>query len=250
LKDKKVSKDVNLEDIANMIQYSSCAELENFLNEAAILAAFERKDSISMSHLVQAILRSEYESPDQYTKTSEEELRKTALHEAGHLVVSEVLLPGSVGLASIRSSGRDSTGGFIRRCKDFPRRPYHILTSLAGKAAVELYYSETCASGCQKDIQKAYNEIRMAISQFGTCGFGMIDVSTRYCPDPSQDMIARSEAVVHAELERYMLKARDILLKNRDFLDKATALLLKKETLLFSDIKALRESSNLVSVAV
>lgn len=250
LKDKKVSKDVNLEDIANMIQYSSCAELETFLNEAAILAAFERKDSISMSHLVQAILRSEYESPDQYTKTSEEELRKTALHEAGHLVVSEVLLPGSVGLASIRFSGRDSTGGFIRRCKDFTRRPYHILTSLAGKAAVELYYSETCASGCQKDIQKAYTEIRMAISQFGTCGFGMIDVSTRYGPDLSQDMIARSEAVVHAELERYMLKARDILLKNRDFLDKAAALLLEKETLLSSDIKALRESSNLVSVAV
>lgn len=242
LKDKKIAKDVNLEDIANMIQYSSCAELETFLNEAAIIAAFERQDAISVDHLVQAILRSEYDAPDQFTKTSEEELKKIALHEAGHLVVSEALLPGSVGLASIRTSGRDKTGGFIRRCKEFTRRPYQILVSLAGKAAVELYYSETCASGCTSDIQRAVGEIRTAISQSGTRGLGMIDVTTRYVPDLSQDMLSRSEAVVHAELERYLFQARDILLKNREFLEKAAALLLEKETLLYSDIKALRES--------
>ena len=63
-------------------------------------------------------------------------------------------------------------------------------------------------------------------------------------------MNSRNEAVVHAELERYMLKARDILLKNRTFLEKATELLLKKETLLYSDIKALRESVTIVEVAV
>lgn len=250
LKDKKVSEDVNLEDIANMIQYSSCAELETFLNEAAIRAAFDRKESISMDHLVQAILRAEYESPDSFTTTPDEERKKIALHEAGHLVVSEVLVSGSVGLASVRTSGRDSTGGFIRRCKEFTRRPYHILVSLAGKAAVELYYSETCASGCSKDIERAASEIRTAISLSGTVGFGMIDVSTRLLPGNTENFLARNEAVVHAELERYMLKARDILLKNRDFLEKTAALLLEKETLLYSDIKALRESIAITEVAV
>ena len=249
LKDKKVSDDVNLEDVANMIHYSSCAELETFLNEAAIRAAFERRDSISMDNLVQAILRAEYDAPDSFTTPSNDEIRKVALHEAGHLVVCEVLVPGSVGLASVRASGRDRMGGFVRRCKELTRRPYHILASLAGKAAVELYYSETCASGCAADIHRASEEIRTAISQSGTTGFGMIDVSTRQFPDNAENFLARNEAVVHAELERYMLKTRDILLKNRDFLEKATAMLLEKGTLLHSGIQALRESVAITEVA-
>ena len=250
LKGKKVSDDVNIEDITMMISYSSCAELETILNEAAISAAFARHDSISMEDLTNAVLRMQYEATESYTKTSEEDLRKAALHEAGHLVVCEVLCPGSVGLASLRKSSQDATGGFIHRCKELKRRAYDILVCLAGKAAVELYYSETCASGCNFDINCAFQEIRAAISESGTCGFGMIDVSTNRFPRTSENMNSRNEAVVHAELERYMLKARDILLKNRTFLEKATELLLKKETLLYSDIKALRESVTIVEVAV
>ena len=250
LKSNKVSEDVNLEDFTKMIRYSSCAELETILNEAAISAAFARHDSISMNDLVKAVLRMQYESPDSFVKTSEEDLRRIALHEAGHLVVCEVLCSGSVGLASLRGSGRDTTGGFIRRCKELTRRPYHILVCLAGKAAVELYYSDACASGCQFDISRASREIRTAISESGTCGFGMIDITTPRFTEFSENMNSRNEAVVHAELERYMLKTRDILLKNREFLEKATELLLEKETLLYSDIKALRESVSIVEVAV
>lgn len=78
----------------------------------------------------------------------------------------------------------------------------------------------------------------------------MIDVATHRFPDTSENMNSRNEAVVHAELERYMFKAREILLKNKDFLERATALLLEKETLLYSDIKALRESVAIQEVAV
>jgi len=250
LKGKKVSPDVNLEDVAMMISYSSCAELETILNEAAIHAAYARHDSITMSDLTKAVLRTHYDAPDNYVKTSGEDLRKIALHEAGHLVVCEALCPGSVGLASLRESGRSSTGGFIRRCKPVKRRAHHILISLAGKAAVELYYSDTCASGCHSDIERAFEEIRTAISESGTNGFGMIDVADHRFPGSSESFTARNEAVVHAELERYMYKARDILLRNRAFLEKATAALVEKDTLLYSDIKALRESIDLVSVEI
>lgn len=123
LSDKKVSKNVNMEDLSKMISYSSCAELETILNEAAISAAYKRKTDIEMEDLVKSVLRMIYDSPDNYTKASAEDMKKTALHEAGHLVVSEVLCPGSVGLASLRSTGRDSTGGFIHRCKELSRRP-------------------------------------------------------------------------------------------------------------------------------
>ena len=117
-----------------------------------------------MEDLVKSVLRMIYDSPDNYTKTSSEDMKKTALHEAGHLVVSEVLCPGSVGLASLRSTGRDSTGGFIHRCKELSRRPYYVLVALAGKAAVELYYCDTVASGCQSEINRACNYIRDGIS--------------------------------------------------------------------------------------
>ena len=228
LSDKKVSKNVNMEDLSKMISYSSCAELETILNEAAISAAYKRKTD----------------------KTSAEDMKKTALHEAGHLVVSEVLCPGSVGLASLRSTGRDSTGGFIHRCKELSRRPYYVLVSLAGKAAVELYYCDTAASGCRSDINRACNYIRDGISENATLGFGMIDVSTRSFHETSENMNSRSEAVTHAELERYMRIAKDILLKNREFLERVTAALIEKETLLYSDIRALTESTTITEVAV
>ena len=247
---KKVSTSVNKEDLSKMISYSSCAELETILNEAAINAAYQRKDCIEMNDLVKAVLRMQYDAPDNFTKTSADDLKKTALHEAGHLVVCEVLEPNSVGLASLRSTGRDSTGGFIHLCKDLKRRPYHILVSLAGKAAVELYYSETCASGCSDDIHKAYDLIRDGLSTNGTHGFGMIDVSTLQFPNTSESMNSRNEAVTQAELERYMIKTKDILLKNRSFLEAAAKALMEKETLLYSDISELRRNVEIVEVTV
>ena len=117
LKGKPVSKDLNLEDIAMMINYSSCAELETILNESAIRAAYLRKDCITMEDVLDTVLRTEYESPESFGTLSREKLRRIALHEAGHLVVCEVLCPGSVGLASLRASGGDPTKGFIRRCR-------------------------------------------------------------------------------------------------------------------------------------
>lgn len=62
-------------------------------------------------------------------------------------------------------------------------------------------------------------------------------------------MNAKNEAVTHAELERYMLKARDILLKNKDFLEKAADALMEKETLLYSDIRHIRESTVITGAA-
>lgn len=250
LKNKSISEDVNLEDISKMISYSSCAELETILNEAAVSAAFARHSTISMEDITKAVMRMQYDAPDNYTKPSKEDLEKVALHEAGHLVVCEVLCPGSVGVASIRSSGRDSKGGFIRRCIEFDRKTYEIPVSLAGKAAVELYYSEDCADGCESDIRRAYADIRDAICHNGITGMGYIDIKSYKFPDTSENLNSRTEAVVHAELERYLLKARDILLKNRNFLETVAEQLLEKETLLFSDIKRIRESVSIVDVAV
>jgi cell division protease FtsH len=249
LSKKKVADSVDLEDLSKMISYSSCAELATILNEAAIRAAYERRRSIGMDDLVKAVLKLKYDSAENDSETDGEGRMRTALHEAGHLVVSEVLCPGSVGLASLRSTIRNETGGFIHRCRDVPGRSQYVLISLAGKAAVELYYADPCTDGCRDDIRRAYDAIRDGISEEATHGFGLVDVSTHTFPETTENYKARNEAVTHAELERCMLKTRNILLKNMDFLEKAAEALMEKGTLLYSDIQALKDSSTITEAA-
>ena len=250
LNGKKVSADVDMEDVSKMLGNSSCADLETVLNAAAISAAYARKDCVGMDDLVEATLRMQYDAPDYSMRKSDEEIRKIAIHEAGHLVMSEVLDPGGVGLVSVRSTGRDSSGGFVSRCSEVTTRRHDILISLASKAAVELYYAETCASGCQSDIRRAVRNIRDGLVTNATLGLGFVDVETRFSPGMSGNLNTCTEAVTHAELERYMLKARDILMKNREFLEKARDALIEKETLLYSDIRAIRESVKITEAAV
>ena len=241
LEGKKVDDSVNMDDLTKMISYSSCAELESILNEAAITAAHQRKEKIEMDDLVKAVLRKEYNSTENYTEIPAEGMRRTALHEAGHLVVSEALCPESVGLASLRSRGRN--GGFIHRCTDLGSTEDHILIALAGKAAVELYYADYCTDGCVDDIRKAYRSIRDMMAVSASHGFGMLDVAaTHSYADTSESLNSRNEAVVQAALERFMITTRDILLRNRTFLEAVTDALLQKKTLLFSDIQKIREN--------
>lgn len=249
LSDKQVSDKVDRTDLSKMIAYCSCAELETILNEAAIYAAHKRKDKIETEDLIRAVLRMQYASPDNFTEKTPQKLIKTALHEAGHLVVSEVLCEGSVGLASIRSSGRDATGGFIHRCKELTKRSEHIMISLAGKAAVELYYADEVTGGCARDINRAVTVIRSGICENASSGFGMVNVATAGEFEVSENMNARNEAVVQAELERYMRMTQNVLLNNRGLLEKAAAALLEKETLLYSDIRKLRNEAMAATVA-
>lgn len=250
LSTKKVADGISMEDLAKMISHCSCAELETILNEAAVFAGYKRKDCVDMDDLVRAVLRSQYDSPDNFTTESAEKLERIAIHEAGHLVVCEVLEPGSVGLVSLRSSGRDSTGGFIHRCKDFSEEFHDIIVSLGGKAATELFYPETNAKGSFEDIRRAYSMIREDLHQEGSRGFGMVDVSCQRFPETSESLNARSEAVAQAEVERYQRIAKSILIENRDFLDKAITALIEKETLLYSDIQAIKAETTIKKSAL
>lgn len=241
LSDKQVSDKINVEDISKTMQHVSCAALEVILNQAAIIAASKRQETIEMEDFVDSILRMQYDSDEKNNKVPEEEMRKTAIHEAGHMVVAEVLMPESIGLVSIRQNDMESIGGFVRKCKKFNRRQ-EIMVALAGKVATELYDSETCASGCQSDLERATRILTDGIKYSGTNGLGFI--RTDYIT--SDVFQARVELVAHAELEQYMFKVRDLLIKNRDFLEKAANRLFEKETLLFSDIREIRESVEIV----
>ena len=245
LSDKKVSDSVNMEDLSKMISYSSCAELETILNEAAIRAAYARKEYIEMDDLVEAVLKMEYDSPDNYAKSSLESIRKTALHEAGHLVVCEALVPGSIGMVSIRPVTRNKTAGFTHRCKDFTKDYHSILVSLAGNSAVSMYYAEDYDSSARSDIERAIDIINSGVVCDASRGFALMGIDIDH-NDRSAASNTRMEAVIQAELERFSLKAREILIKNRNFLEKATKALMEKETLLYSDICEIKKGVDIV----
>lgn len=241
LKNKKLSNSVNFDDLCKMMSYHSCADLETIINEAAIRAGFKQKCNIEMDDLIASVLRLQYNSPDDLMQREKDEIRKIALHEAGHLVVSEIIKPGCIGLASVRTRGRSNTGGFIHKCDDLERRPHNIMAALGGKVATELYYSEACASGCYSDLDKAIGLLRDGLTESGTNGVSFLEFGNPHyhLSDRNSD---NREAVVHAELERYIFQTKNILLKNKEFLEKVADALAEKETLLSSDIKAIRES--------
>lgn len=243
LSDKKVDSTLNMEDLTKMIHYSSCAELETILNEAAVRAAYERKDSIQMEDLVTTVLKLQYRQPENYNKASDEELRMSALHEAGHLVVSEMLMSGSVGFAAVLPDGN----GFVHPCERARRREDHILISLAGKTAVELYYSETVASGCQSDLASALADIRGGLTSNATRGFGLVAIPSR---GNSENLTSQIDTVTRAMMEEYSVRVRNILLKNRGLLEAVADALFEKRTLLFSDIREIKEKFEIVKVAV
>ena len=224
-----------------MMTYHSCSDLETLLNEAAIRAGYCKKDSIEMEDLINAVLRLQYKSPDELLQKDKDEIRKTAIHEAGHIVVSEVLNSESVGLASVRSKGRSRIGGFIHKCKDDESLQNQVMICLAGKVATEMYYSDTCASGCWSDFKSAINLIRNGLTEEGTNGVSFLEFKN-YCYDLSERSWDNREAVVHAELERYILQTRAVLIKNKEFLEKAADALAEKETLLYSDIQSIKNS--------
>lgn len=240
LSDKEVAQDVNIDDLVNMMSYNSCAELETILNEAAVYAANQRKHAIGMNDIVNAVLRMEYDAPDKSVRVDDRDLARIALHEAGHVVVAETLCTESVGLATIRSTGRDRSGGFVHLCKELGVIEEQVLMSLAGKAAVELYQSGGAAIGCSSDLKRAMKLVRDGMGINATCGLGMLSIGDmRY--DISGNFLDRSEAVAYSELERFMFITRNILIKNRDFLEIVRDELIEKETLLSSDIKRIEE---------
>ncbi len=239
LRGKKVDPSVNLQDLSKMLDFESCSLLETVLNEAAIYAAYGRKETICTSDLIRAVLRKAYDSPETFRKMSEEEIRKTAIHEAGHAVICETLIPGGAGMVSVRAQGERS-GGIMHRCGDTVTAEQVVLISLGGKAATEIIYPGEVAEGCSRDIAKAVRGIRQKMESEAALGFGLLDVQSDCNNEMSEFLNHKGEIVVQTELERYMRQAREILQRNRTFLEQLTEELIQRETLLYSDIQRIK----------
>ena len=247
-KNKKLSDDVKLEDIAKITPGFVGADLENLLNEAAILAARDARDIITMSDLDEAVDKIGMGLGQKSKIIKPEEKRLLAYHEAGHAVVSE-LTPNADPVHKVTIIPRGSAGGFMM---PLPEEKLvtgskeiiaDIRVSFGGRAAEELVLDDI-STGAYSDIKhvtslaKAYvTKVGMS-KKLGPVNFEPQDSEYLSLGSGVSDETARE---IDLEVRNLLLEeyknTLELLRENRDKLDAVADLLLKKETITGDEVR-------------
>ena len=247
---KPFVRDIDAAVVAKIMGRRSCAELETVINEAGLLAGYERSEVITMNHIMKVCLHLFHDVPTEVINAfgeskdekAGENLRRTAYHEAGHATVAEVLNPGSVTLVTayddedsdmggFSSCGNDAKGSYLQRVEN------RVIISLGGMAASEQVFGEPDA-GSSDDLNKAFDAVGDMVRDIGFCG---LHLHPNVCDYGSVDLRARQEYAASSEVERYFRKAKEILANNRPLLNAIAEGLMKKGFLTACDIAEIRK---------
>ena len=245
LKNKKISNDINYLDIAKLLEGRSCAVLESIINKAGINAAFEKRDTIEMNDMVKAIMRLIFDAPESDELDQNEFIDNICTHEAGHIVVSEILEPESVSFATVKKHDGE-TSGFVsyhnndNYFESITFMENRIKSLLAGKAAIEIVYG-IIDVGSTIDIDRASEIVRRLIGEYGKYGLFYISIDDYYSRSGT-DYGNRRMLTIQNELERYYQESKKILIENREFLSKLTEYLKKHKVILHSEIQEIKNN--------
>jgi len=247
-KDKTLSKDVDLDKVARRTPGFTGADLANLLNEAAILTARRRKDSISISEIddsVDRIVAGMEGSP----LTDGRSKRLIAYHEVGHaLIGSLVKAHDPVQKVTVIPRGQakgltwftpDDEQTLVSRAQLKAR----IMGALGGRAAEDVVFGEgEITTGAGGDFQHVASMARQMVTRFGMSNLGPIALeSGNQEVFVGRDLMTRSEVSdsISKQIDesvRLMVKdcykeTYDLVSKNREAMDKIVDLLIEKETL-------------------
>ena len=168
----KLSDDVDLHVMARGTPYFSGADLENLLNEAALIAVRREGESVSMTDLEEARDKVMFGPEKRSRVIAEEEKRLTAYHETGHAVVSK-LLPDSEPVHKVAIVARGMALGATMylperdRYTMARRRILDQITSLLGGRAAEEMFCDDITSGAQNDLERATDLARTMVCRWG-----------------------------------------------------------------------------------
>lgn len=236
---KPFTKEVNWERVARRTVGFSGADLENMLNEAAILAARLDKKAIDPLDLEEAATKVKL-GPEKKRLQSDEDKRMTAFHEAGHALVSwHMPHMDPIHRISIVSRGMSLGHTMMEPIERVHETKTRLLEQIAvmmgGRAAEDLVFGEV-TTGASNDFEKATQVARAMVVQFGMSELGPMTMEqehrTMYEPkEVSDEMSAKIDEQVKRILDTGYKNAAEIILKLRDRLDVIAEELLKKETL-------------------
>jgi len=223
----------------------SGADIENMLNEAAILAARLGKKSIDMTDLEEAATKVKL-GPEKKRLQSEEDRKMTAYHEAGHALVSWFMPHmDPVHRISIVSRGMSLGHTMMEPMDRIHETKTHLIEQIAvmlgGRAAESLVFNEV-TTGASDDIAKASEVARTMVVEYGMSGLGPINLN----PDPrtpydqsqiSPDMASKIDEQIKLITDQGYKEAMSILKKLREKLDVLAQELLKRETIESEDFE-------------
>ena len=239
LKDKTVSDDIDVDEIVRYSEGHSCADLETVVNEAGIIAGFENKERISQDDLRKACLRNFWGIKKDYSRDCPAGLaRRKAVHEAGHAVIIEHFYPGEVSFITIERvhdalvlRKRDE-----RHFETFRDHEIGILIDLAGKAATELILGEI-DMGTNSDLRAAYDATAWLLDGLAAYDFQ----SWCHGEETAERVFDHLDDVKGAEVARYYMKTKQILMQDRAFLEALADVVADKKTVTYKDIAPIRE---------
>ena len=256
-KEKPLGEDVDLARVAKTTSGFTGADLENLMNEAAILAARENRSCIRQSDIDRSFVKVGIGAEKKSRVISEKEKKITAYHESGHAILFHVLPDvGPVHTVSIIPTGVGAAGytmplpGDDEMFNTKGRMLQDIMVSLGGRIAEEIIFGDV-TTGASQDIKHASKIARAMVTQYGMSEkVGMID----YGSDDDEVFIGRDfghvrtysdevTASIDEEVKRIIDecydKAKAIILEHRDVLESCTALLIEKEKIGQEEFEAL-----------
>ena len=260
-KDKPLGDDVDLKRIAQTTAGFTGADLENLLNEAAILAAKGARRFIKQTDIEQAFVKVGIGAEKKSKVISEKEKKITAYHEAGHAILFHELPDvGPVHTISIIPTGTGAAGYTMplpERDEMFNTKGkmmQTIMVALGGRIAEEIIFGDV-TTGASQDIKQATSIARAMVTQYGMSDrIGMIN----YGSDENEVFIGRDLAharsygeevasEIDSEVKRIIdecyEKARQIILSKEEVLHKCCTLLIEKEKIGRDEFDALFEKN-------
>ncbi|MBQ8149223.1 MAG: ATP-dependent zinc metalloprotease FtsH [Clostridia bacterium] len=251
---KKLAADVDLDNIAKRMPFSSGADLENVMNEGALLAVRRRKSVISQQELVDAVSRVQMGPEKRSHKVTEKDRKLTAFHEGGHAVISH-LLPDCDDVHLVTIVPRGQAGGYTLSLpseeNDGYRRNELIsrITMMLGGHAAERIALEDISTGASSDIQRATELARRMVTQWG-----MSDaIGTMYLGNDqevfvgmefgqSREYSEQFAATIDTEVKRLIdlcyNRACELLTQHQDKLTAVAEALLDRDTLNRAEFEA------------
>ena len=267
-KNKPLSDDVDLKQIAQTTAGFTGADLENLLNESAIHAAKDNRAFIVQEDIKKSFIKVGIGAEKKSRIISEKEKKITAYHEAGHAILFHVLPDvGPVYTVSIIPTGLGAAGYTMplpEKDEMFNTKGkmlQDIMVSLGGRIAEEIIFDDI-TTGASSDIKKATKVARSMVTRYGMSdNIGVIN----YDEDDNEVFIGRdlahtrshSETVageIDVEVKRIIdecyAKAKDIIMQHEGVLHSCAKLLLEKEKINRQEFEALFDEENASAVGV
>lgn len=260
-KNKPLGDDVDLKQVAQTTAGFTGADLENLLNEAAIMAAKEERSFISQEDIKCAFVKVGIGTEKKSRIISDKEKKITAYHESGHAILFHVLPDvGPVYSVSIIPTGPGAAGYTMplpERDEMFMTKgqmEQEIMVSLGGRIAEELIFDDI-TTGASSDIKKATQIARKMVTRYGMSeNVGVI------CYDDDDDEVFIGRDLAHAKAHSELMsgeidrevrriiddcyaKAKGLILQHMDVLHRSSELLLKKEKLNRTEFESLFEKT-------